>query len=1095
MGKTTYKDIFQLVDNQIQKRLQFQNTKTFRNQLDRTDVGPLFGNSVSDVRSADIVRAVQDILSEALPGAITEGLEVTQTSPVSGNVIVKAGKGSKGGALYNLDEDTTLVIPFDLTTEVFFIHLFRDRLMIDKEENKASLLLAKIIVPDPSRIYEYGNWKIYNRKDDREDELQPYIAGYKPVKLYADANGDFEEDTIELLRANIGPVLADNIIGNIRLSENLKISNTQGTVELDSRSMKIFNEDGGITAKFNKDGTFYYNSDGIEIARFATDSARIGNILITKNSIQSNDFISENKGFKIQDDGYAEFENVRIRGRISSSVFEYDKISAVGGKLFVGNSSVIATDMSALDSATITVEDSLFSIGDVLRIKDGLNEEYMQVTGVGSAPTYNVTRDLANAYSSDNNPTWAKGTAIVSTGNPNSGQIGGFIVLDSVSNNSPFIDIAQRNSATATDWSVKARLGNLSGITDAMYGTLSGYGLYSDNVYLKGSLYAPDIKTATSGARIELNTCNLSAYDATQRIFNLCISGAEVGDLCLGDFSGNNGLMWDASASSLCIRGQLNADDLVTGSICADRIGAGYLYLCRGITIATSPSESGSGGPQRTEFDDISIKSYNNVGRLTFEVCNGHIQAEDIRLQDPTCTCCYSFLSGGALQFHDELGNVPYVKRICNGEATTGDWVCLLGWRSAPKVIVSLKSMNSYSAAKVAQDQRWDIYADNITQYCESGMNYGYCFQVHSLLSLASGTAGECVKNAAWGACVCTDLAVCSTKVRSFFQLWCHAAAPGNYYWGTLCYAICYRCLGCLVWCASCFCYAQPHATLLEIQSNSEQTQTLTFPCNAKWEIMLAEVSLTWTDSGIASGSTSCFLCTRSMTSCTACQGNLMQITGGESLYCKCCTYSSCSAVTLAGSSPTSSCIYCAYVCLCWCTVATCHLCNYLCYPGVSSGTDVCLCSDACVGFQLISGSTAVMLDSCVSTKENRHIPGSGAFGCCCCAQVSVTTATSSKCVNIGGTCTQCDFTAGQICLFTRSCIWKDGGNWLATAGICTVENVCLFAGTLYQCYCVVTGASECCVFRCLHSVCDTYGASCILDATGTVNWLAIAYS
>ena len=39
---------------------------------------------------------------------------------------------------------------------------------------------------------------------------------------------------------------------------------------------------------------------------------------------------------------------------------------------------------------------------------------------------------------------------------------------------------------------VKARLGNLSGITDSEFGAIDGYGLYSDNAYLKGSILLPD---------------------------------------------------------------------------------------------------------------------------------------------------------------------------------------------------------------------------------------------------------------------------------------------------------------------------------------------------------------------------------------------------------------------------------------------------------------------------------------------------------------------------------------------------------------------------------------------------------------------------
>jgi|SaaInlStandDraft_4_1057021.scaffolds.fasta_scaffold32083_1 hypothetical protein len=64
---------------------------------------------------------------------------------------------------------------------------------------------------------------------------------------------------------------------------------------------------------------------------------------------------------------------------------------------------------------------------------------------------------------------------------------GGSVLIDASSTNAPFIDILDDTTPTPL---VKARLGNLAGITDASFqaGALSGYGLYTDNVYLKGNI-------------------------------------------------------------------------------------------------------------------------------------------------------------------------------------------------------------------------------------------------------------------------------------------------------------------------------------------------------------------------------------------------------------------------------------------------------------------------------------------------------------------------------------------------------------------------------------------------------------------------------
>ena len=63
-----------------------------------------------------------------------------------------------------------------------------------------------------------------------------------------------------------------------------------------------------------------------------------------------------------------EFEDVKVRGRIVSSVFEYDKVSAVGGELLVGNSTIIAENVSSTDTQ-IELEDSVFSDNEIVRIK------------------------------------------------------------------------------------------------------------------------------------------------------------------------------------------------------------------------------------------------------------------------------------------------------------------------------------------------------------------------------------------------------------------------------------------------------------------------------------------------------------------------------------------------------------------------------------------------------------------------------------------------------------------------------------------------------------------------------------------------------
>ena len=138
----------------------------------------------------------------------------------------------------------------------------------------------------------------------------------------------------------------------------------------------------------------------------------------TNKRIRSSNFLTNFTGFNIDAaSGDSEFNNVKVRGALKSSVFEKDTISAVGGTLAILNADVLATDMTALDASTLTVSgETTFVVNEILRIKDGVDDEWMQISNVASAPTYTVTRDKAAQYAANNNPAWKKGQAVVSYG-------------------------------------------------------------------------------------------------------------------------------------------------------------------------------------------------------------------------------------------------------------------------------------------------------------------------------------------------------------------------------------------------------------------------------------------------------------------------------------------------------------------------------------------------------------------------------------------------------------------------------------------------------------------------------------------------------
>jgi microcystin-dependent protein len=587
MSTMTYSDLYQLVYKEILKNTSYpSNHLTGKQALDRNQIiaGMSTSTSQAMVDIANVLTHIMDLMLHTVPPQIKSGLTVSATTPVSNQVIVEAGEGTVGGKIFILNTDTRIVIPLDDGGTVYYINCGSEGLNISKTPIFGKLTIAKIVVPKPGTTVH-----IRDNKDLETYPWDAWIVNFKEIKLFGDGQGHFEEDTRQVLRNNIGDILADNLIGNIRLSEDLKIINTQGTLELDSKSIKIFDVGENKLAEFNRYGTFFYDTTGTEVARFATDSARVGNILITKNSIQSQNYASNVRGFRITDTGFAEFEDVHIRGTIKASVFEHTSISAVGGQLIIGNATVLAEDITSLDN-TMECEASVFSNGDIVIIKNLGEEEYIKILNDENAPVYAIERGLK-----DGPRNWEKGITLVSLG----GESQGHLILDATSEYSPFLDIITR---TGTDWDdteVKVRLGNLSGITDPELGTLSGYGLYSDNAYLKGELFALAIKTALSGSRIDMDTQRFFAYDNSENLlFQIFLddvhpSGVDpghgygdVGDVYFADYPGHQGLFWDASESKLWIRGFLDATDVTVGRLSVRFLTSGTIGEDSGESIS-----------------------------------------------------------------------------------------------------------------------------------------------------------------------------------------------------------------------------------------------------------------------------------------------------------------------------------------------------------------------------------------------------------------------------------------------------------------------------------------------------------------------------
>ena len=249
------------------------------------------------------------------------------------------------------------------------------------------------------------------------------------------------------------------------------------------------------------------------------------NINITSTgTIETSDFASGVKGWRISalNNGTAEFENAVIRGTMKTAVFEKETVNAVGGQLYVANSTVLSGSGTISASFnTMSVDNvsgftgSYGGAGEILSLKKitdtGFSTEYVLVQSASRKDPSSdtdfsgqlfVVRGYSGSIQSDSsslgdNPNPAQdyepGQVIVSTGISGSGYIR--INANPTDVTTPYIDIVERTGSAIYDVELKARLGDLSGLSSAKVGTQGGFGLFTERAFL-----TKDVTVGTLGS-------------------------------------------------------------------------------------------------------------------------------------------------------------------------------------------------------------------------------------------------------------------------------------------------------------------------------------------------------------------------------------------------------------------------------------------------------------------------------------------------------------------------------------------------------------------------------------------------------------------
>jgi len=336
---------------------------------------------------------------------------------------------------------------------------------------------------------------------------------------------------------------------------------------------------GGSTPLFsllNGSNFLKWNGTALEIAspKFSLSTAgnitatggTIGGFVISDNNLETTDFASGVKGIRLStaNNGSLEAEEARIRGTLSTTVFEKESINAVGGQLVVANStaitgsSVFPTGSFGSTDTTMSVENSSgFVNGEILVIKKvtgtGFTTEYVQVDSASRLSTDDndltgllmVTRSLNDEFEPGKHSgslsevtasaqSYEPGQVVVSTGRIGTGYIR--LNANPSDTTTPYIDIVERTGSKVFEVDLKARLGDLSGLSSTLVGSSPGFGLFSENVFLTGKV------TATSGkiANWEIDGNKLESFNSSTK-----------------------GIVLDADPSTPKITIQENSDNLI----------------------------------------------------------------------------------------------------------------------------------------------------------------------------------------------------------------------------------------------------------------------------------------------------------------------------------------------------------------------------------------------------------------------------------------------------------------------------------------------------------------------------------------------------
>ena len=373
--------------------------------------------------------------------------------------------------------------------------------------------------------------------DDRDLEILP---GQLPeIAVYGQHN------EIEVIASNtIDIILAagGTVFGSAGPSQDFTDITVSGDIHMVPGTDQVIDFVDGTTITKNAigipgDSDFYINNFGagngnvvmgktgsgqVSVSNnlYVTGVSRFIDNVYTSNSLGTETFVSgfAGSGWRLgyNSDYTLTVDNLYVRKAMNVYELIINQIRATNGSLWVSDSAKIhsingLTCYIDTDSGSIVQP---FAVNDIIRCQkwNGRGVKYYsaQVTAIDAAGEYFTIVVI------DGTDTPEAGDEVVRIGNTTDTSRQGALYLTSSDQAAPYMDILDGVTGYSFSGKTVTRLGKLSGITDADFcGVLSGYGLYSQNVYLKGHIV---IAEGSSGYDNITDKPDLTAYALNSQV-------------------------------------------------------------------------------------------------------------------------------------------------------------------------------------------------------------------------------------------------------------------------------------------------------------------------------------------------------------------------------------------------------------------------------------------------------------------------------------------------------------------------------------------------------------------------------------------------